>query len=120
MAEQRIRISIEGPVATITAARPEKLNAFDIDMLKELSAACDTIDALMRIEPSVAKIMPPLSEAATRLARWLAAEDFQSVRVAITKLGYAADSLPPDAKARKELPACCQKEGCGLPVEKKR
>ena len=30
-------------------------------------------------------VVPPLSEAATRLARWLAAEDFQSVRVAITK-----------------------------------
>ena len=45
MAEPRIRISIEGFVATITAARPEKANAFDIDMLKELSAACDDVEA---------------------------------------------------------------------------
>ena len=45
MAEPRIRISIDGFVATITVARPEKANAFDIDMLKELSAACDDVEA---------------------------------------------------------------------------
>ncbi len=45
MAEPRIRISVEGFVATITVARPEKANAFDIDMLKELSAACDEVEA---------------------------------------------------------------------------
>lgn len=45
MAEPRIRISVEGFVATITVARPEKANAFDIDMLKELSAACDGVEA---------------------------------------------------------------------------
>jgi enoyl-CoA hydratase/carnithine racemase len=45
MAEPRIRISVEGFVATITVARPEKANAFDIDMLKELSAACDAVEA---------------------------------------------------------------------------
>ena len=45
MAEPRIRIDIDGPVATITVARPEKLNAFDIDMLKELSAVCEEVEA---------------------------------------------------------------------------
>ena len=45
MAEPRIRVSVEGDVATITVARPEKANAFDIDMLKELSAACDDVEA---------------------------------------------------------------------------
>jgi len=45
MAEPRIRISVEGFVATIMVARPEKANAFDIDMLKELSAACDDVEA---------------------------------------------------------------------------
>jgi len=45
MAEPHIRISVEGFVATITVARPEKANAFDIDMLKELSAACDDVEA---------------------------------------------------------------------------
>ncbi|MBB3977498.1 enoyl-CoA hydratase/carnithine racemase [Rhizobium azooxidifex] len=45
MSEPRIRIAVEGAVATITVARPEKLNAFDIGMLKELSDACDTVEA---------------------------------------------------------------------------
>lgn len=45
MSEPRIKIAVEGAVATITVARPEKLNAFDIGMLKELSDACDTVEA---------------------------------------------------------------------------
>lgn len=45
MADARIRIEIDDAIAVLTVARPEKLNAFDIDMLKALSAACDTIEA---------------------------------------------------------------------------
>jgi enoyl-CoA hydratase/carnithine racemase len=40
-----VKVSLEGPVAIMTVSRPEKLNAFDIDMLKALSAACDEIEA---------------------------------------------------------------------------
>jgi enoyl-CoA hydratase len=40
-----VKVSLEGPVAILTVSRPEKLNAFDIDMLKALSAACDEIEA---------------------------------------------------------------------------
>ncbi len=36
-----VKVSVEGFVATITVSRPEKLNAFDIDMLKALAVACD-------------------------------------------------------------------------------
>ncbi|MBL8003233.1 MAG: heavy-metal-associated domain-containing protein [Flavobacteriales bacterium] len=43
----------------------------------------------------------------------------ERIRVAITKLGYYADDQPGDEKAFRNLPACCQKEGCGKPVEKK-
>lgn len=45
MSDERIRIEIEGAIAILTIARPDKLNAFDIDMLKALSAACDTVEA---------------------------------------------------------------------------
>ncbi|CAN7275513.1 enoyl-CoA hydratase/isomerase family protein [Pararhizobium sp. LjRoot235] len=45
MADARIKIEIEDAIAVLTVARPEKLNAFDIDMLKALSTACDTIEA---------------------------------------------------------------------------
>ena len=37
------------------------------------------------------------------------------LREAVTKLGYMADNLMPDREARKALPDCCQKEGCGMP-----
>jgi enoyl-CoA hydratase len=40
-----VRISVDGPIATMTVSRPEKLNAFDIDMLKALAAACDEVEA---------------------------------------------------------------------------
>lgn len=40
-----------------------------------------------------------------------------AIRTAVTKLGYYADDLPGDEKAFKDLPACCQKEGCGKKPE---
>ncbi|MBK9760349.1 MAG: heavy-metal-associated domain-containing protein [Flavobacteriales bacterium] len=40
----------------------------------------------------------------------------EKIRTAITKLGYAADSMVPDKAARENLPDCCKKEGCGLPA----
>lgn len=45
MSDARIKIEIEDAIAILTVARSEKLNAFDIDMLKALSAACDTVEA---------------------------------------------------------------------------
>jgi copper chaperone CopZ len=43
----------------------------------------------------------------------------EAIKVALTKLGYHADELPGDSKAFANLPACCQKEGCGKMPEKK-
>ncbi len=43
----------------------------------------------------------------------------EKLRVAVSKLGYMADDIPGDEAAFKKLPACCQKEGCGKPVEVK-
>ncbi len=84
--------TIEQPLAEILGSRTglDHIIGTHLDLGGQLAAmtrlaACDTIEALMRVEPSVANIMPPLPEAATRLAKWLAAEDFQSVRAAITK-----------------------------------
>ncbi|TCN31811.1 enoyl-CoA hydratase/isomerase family protein [Sinorhizobium americanum] len=45
MADERIRVEIDGAIATMTVARPEKLNAFDINMLKALASACDAVEA---------------------------------------------------------------------------
>ncbi len=45
MDEPRIAAAIDGSVATITFTRPDKLNAFDITMLKALASACDDVEA---------------------------------------------------------------------------
>ncbi|MBB5534506.1 enoyl-CoA hydratase/isomerase family protein [Rhizobium giardinii] len=45
MSDARLKIEIDNAIALLTVARPEKLNAFDIDMLKALSATCDTVEA---------------------------------------------------------------------------
>jgi periplasmic mercuric ion binding protein len=37
----------------------------------------------------------------------------EAIRTALTKLGYYADDMPGDEKAFRDLPDCCQKEGCG-------
>lgn len=45
MAENRIRLSVEGSIATITLSRADKLNAFDLDMLSELSVVLNRVEA---------------------------------------------------------------------------
>lgn len=45
MAEARIRLSVEGSIATITLSRADKLNALDLDMLAELSVVLDRVEA---------------------------------------------------------------------------
>ncbi len=44
MAENRIHLSIEASVATITLSRADKLNALDLDMLGELSTVLDRVE----------------------------------------------------------------------------
>jgi hypothetical protein len=46
-------------------------------------AAAEVVDQLVKVEPSVAKMMPELSVRAKRLAGWLVSEDFTGVRAAI-------------------------------------
>lgn len=44
MAEKTVRVEIEGSVAVMTVSRPDKVNAFDLDMLRALDAACDMVE----------------------------------------------------------------------------
>ena len=48
-------------------------------------AAADSVEALVAIEPAVARVMPPLRDAAARLANWLDGPHFESVRAAIAR-----------------------------------
>jgi copper chaperone CopZ len=45
--------------------------------------------------------------------------DPDKLRTAVTEIGYMADNLPPDPKARKALPDCCQSAHCDMPGSKK-
>ena len=94
-----------------------------VDLTIHTNAVCDmcreTIEKELIYEKGVRMVTLDLDSNVIRVQIDPKRTDLAKVRVAVTKLGYAADSLPPDAKARLELPACCQKEGCGLPTEKK-
>jgi hypothetical protein len=48
-------------------------------------AAADSVEMLVKVEKSVAKVMPELSTEAKRLGRWLGGEDFVEVRTALGK-----------------------------------
>lgn len=48
-------------------------------------AAAEAADMLVKVERSVAKVMPEFSPEAQRLSRWLAEEDFLEVRTALGK-----------------------------------
>jgi hypothetical protein len=83
---------IEQPLAEILGAKPglEELIGKDLDLGGELAAltrlaAADAVDLLLRHEPSVAKVMPPLQPTAERLARWISGEAFEEVRTALGK-----------------------------------
>ena len=43
--------------------------------------------------------------------------DPDKLRAAVAKIGYMADDLMPDPKARKALPGCCQKGSCDMPTK---
>ena len=48
-------------------------------------AAAETVDALIAMEPGVAKVIPPLTGPAARLANWLDGPYFENVRTAIAR-----------------------------------
>ena len=43
--DTRVQLEVKNAIATITIARPEKLNALDFDMIKALEHAAHLIDA---------------------------------------------------------------------------
>jgi hypothetical protein len=83
---------IEQPLAEILAVKAGlgELIGRNLDLGDELAAmtrlaAAQYVEMLIRAEPSVAKVMPPLEATAERLCRWISNEGFQEVRVALGK-----------------------------------
>lgn len=83
---------LEEPLAEVLGSRAGlgELLGEHLDLGSALAAmtrlaAADSVEALVAIEPAVARVMPPLQGAAARLANWLDGPHFQNVRAAIAK-----------------------------------
>jgi hypothetical protein len=82
--------TLEQPLAEILESKPGIVDVLGKgkDLGESLAAmtrlaAWDAVDRLIKVEPSVAKVMPELSPLAQRLARWLAGDGFVEVRTAL-------------------------------------
>jgi hypothetical protein len=103
------------PLAEILGSKPgiEEILGKGLDLGGNLAAmtrlaAADAVDSLVRVEPSVAKVMPPLSPAAQRLAKWLTDPALTDVRAAIghrilRELNGPRRLRPSDAAAEIEV-----------------
>lgn len=100
---------------TTAAAQSKSLESISI----RTSAVCDmcvtTIEGNLIYEKGVKKVKVDLGLNTIVVDYDPRKTTPDAIRTAITKLGYYADDLPGDPKAFAELPACCQKEGCGKP-----
>ncbi len=83
---------IEQPLAEILGSRTgmAELLGPDLDLGGMLAGmtrlvAADAVEALTNIEPTVARVMPPLDGAGARLANWLEGPYFETVRKAILR-----------------------------------
>ncbi len=95
----------------------------NIDTLSiRTSAVCDmcvtTIEGELIYEKGVKKVKLDLATNLIHVDYDPRKTDPDAIRKAVTRLGYYADDLPGDPKAFAALPDCCQKEGCGQPMQK--
>lgn len=83
---------LEQPLTEILGSRAglSDLLGADLDLGAQLAAmtrlaGADAVEALIGIEPSVARVMPPLEGPAARLANWLGGPHFDGCRAAIAQ-----------------------------------
>jgi hypothetical protein len=83
---------LEQPLAEILGVKPglEDLIGRELDLGGMLAAltrltAGESVEILIKHDAKVAKVMPPLTGAAERLGRWIAAEAFEEVRTGLGK-----------------------------------
>ena len=83
---------LEQPLTEILGSRAglAELLGADLDLGGQLAAmtrlaGADAVEALISIEPSVARVMPPLEGPAARLANWLGGPHFEACRAAIAQ-----------------------------------
>jgi hypothetical protein len=106
---------LEQPLAEILGVKAglEDLIGHDLDTGGQLAAltrltAGDSVEILIRHDPKVAKVMPPLTGTAERLGKWIGAEAFEEVRTSLGKrilreLNGPRRLRPDDAAAEIEI-----------------
>jgi len=91
------------------------------DLVIATSTVCDmcqkTIEENLIYEKGVKHVHVDLAQSRIHVQYVPRKTSPEKLRLAVSKLGYMADDIPGDEAAFKKLPACCQKEGCGKPVE---
>lgn len=75
-----------------------------------------TIESNLIYEKGVQKVEVDLANSTVVVTYNPRKTDAATLRTALTKLGYAADEQPADAKVFSKLPGCCQKSGCSMPA----
>ena len=114
-----LAISLMLSLALSAQAQNNKLDSLVI----RTSAVCDmceeTIESNLIYEKGVKSVDLDLATSEVKVDYDPRKTSPDKIRTALTKLGYYADDLPGDEKAYRDLPDCCQKEGCGTkPAEK--
>lgn len=108
------------PLLLATALRAQDKDGLT-DLNSRTNGVCgmcvNTIQTELIYEKGVKSVVVDLDSNLVRVRIDPKRTDADKVRKALAGLGYAADDQLPDAKARAALPACCQKEGCGLPMK---
>jgi len=96
-----------------TASAQKKTEHLEIKSSTVCDMCKETIEKEMIYEKGVKKVTVYLATSSVHVEYDPKKSTPESLRVALIKLGYAADGTPGDPKAFAKLPACCQKEGCG-------
>lgn len=105
------------PGLTGTAQDDKKNASINIHTTSVCGMCEETIEGELIYEKGVKSVDLDLETGIIHVQYDARRTDPDKVRQAVTKLGYGADGLPADPKAFAELPACCQKEGCGQPKD---
>ncbi|KLK90010.1 enoyl-CoA hydratase [Microvirga vignae] len=104
-----VRFQVEGPIATITLARAEKLNALDMPMIEALVEAADAIERSREIRCAIITGEGKAFCAGGDIAGWGALEPLDMWRV-WTRLGHRAF----DRLARLRVPLIAALSGHAL------